>query len=172
MDPDFRPIAVSALTKVLDSSDVQGKSAGWNLNEDHPLGQFAMEAPVTSFSFGKTNVNVTSYGTVTGYPDVVGVLMSGSRGLTATQWYVGAYGSHQTPLLTRLEIRFPNGTNSFRPAFKPPAMDSVRNYTALTSHAWGSAYAYNDSGIAEFVFDKNEADQTMTWRWQDTVYAF
>ena len=69
-------------------------------------------------------------------------------------------------------IRFPSGTNTFRPAFKPPAMDAVRNYTAVTAHAWGSAYAFNDTGIAEFVFDLSEADQSMTWRYHDTVYAF
>ena len=72
-----------------DSAQMTGKSSGWNPNEDQPLGQFAMEAPITSFPIHWVYDNwVPVYGNVTGLPAIIDVLMSGSAGVTAVEWCV------------------------------------------------------------------------------------
>ena len=71
-----------------DPSGVSGNSAGWNLYETRPLGQFDMTAPVASFPFSTTADWVESYGNVTGLPYLVAAAMSGSSGLTMVEWLV------------------------------------------------------------------------------------
>lgn len=75
---------------------MSGKSSGWNPNEDHPLGQFGMEAPVTSFPYKQSGFWVPVYGNVTGLPDLVDVPMSGSGGVTAVEWFVEAFFNCQS----------------------------------------------------------------------------
>lgn len=73
------------------STQVLGRSSGWNLNEDILLGQFGMEAPITSFANGQVpSDGQLVYGNVTMLPSLIDILMSGTGGVTAVEWFVEA----------------------------------------------------------------------------------
>lgn len=132
-----------------------GRSSGWNLNEDELHGQFGLEAPITSFAFGGSPSPILAYGNVTGMPQLVDILMSGSAGVTAVGWLVRNILHVSIFLLKHHYIRV-NGLSGYQKAHKLSSTNDVQNYTSLASHAWGSLYALRNGGITEFTLDNTD----------------
>ena len=104
---------------------------GWNLHESTSLASFPPTAPVAAFVFGGNNVEVQSYTDEAGFPLLVNALASGSKGATSVPWY-------------------PDGNNTWAPAYQPPYLNAANNLSALAAHAWGSAYAMVGDELMEF----------------------
>lgn len=66
--------------------------------------------------------------------------------------------------MLNVTIRFPtSGKSTYGPAYIPPVMEAVGNYSAVASDFWGSTYAFNDSGIIEFTYNLDMDKQTVHW---------
>lgn len=67
-----------------------------------------------------------------------------------------------SPLLN-VTIRFPSGSSTYGPAYIPPVMKAVGNYSAVASDFWVNPYGFNDSGIVEFTYDVDIDKQAVYW---------
>ncbi|MCJ1246601.1 hypothetical protein MMC30_003810 [Trapelia coarctata] len=120
-----------------DPTLVHGAVPGWNIYEKDPRhshGILDMTAPISSFVYSQSPQPVQNYGNVTGLPILVGCLVSGTSGITTTEWYPLVSDEYSVP------------------SIQPP-MANVMNYSAIASHSSGSAYAVQDGGIVEFVIN-------------------